>query len=505
MNRLGWAANEVELFINENVPEMNGGDKNEMTTHEISKFCSKSALKLYQCLYKDSPTISTMNITETILDDLIHGYPLVAIKDNDDAWESMDQDRTGVINYQCKRRSSLVKRKYPDGTIEYVDNECVRVMDLDNTGVIYTDNLVRDIYYKMFPIQMPYFPPRQREIFVCDTCLAESVSGKTFDEYRAILYMMPNSENKLSECVLIDRYFALIDNEYIEVTYEKYLDVLEADQYRDKYYKALIRSKIEKIHTDKLLADKSTELKYKTISKFQEAVPDIQQRVVQSKKTLDDIKTEFTQKHMVQSWNGSNEQSFIDFIKKLISDGLILTDAEIYYLLNFFGLNNVNMDDIRDRKLATSYVKIIEFGDEHWKSNTCNLFMTEVFMVLDELNMDKKIIYIDYRIPFNEDEIRNIVETNKDSVVVTQASIPDDDFPSNRYYHASLGFVPKSKRENKSNAPDKEIIELLSDSLSLLGFESLRDLYPFLRNIPFVYPNDKGKAVIDCIRKFDME
>lgn len=65
-------------------------------------------------------------MTKYILNRLIDGKPLTSIEDTEDVWSDIT-DLSGyrgeIVNYQCKRMSSLFKYVYSDGTVKYHDVE----------------------------------------------------------------------------------------------------------------------------------------------------------------------------------------------------------------------------------------------------------------------------------------------------------------------------------------------------------------------------------------------
>ena len=90
--------------------------------------CYKSALRAYECLYRDGHSGFSIQITKSILNRLIDGKCLTPIEDTPDIWSDITSEcnwKEGYQQYQCKRMSSLFKEVAPDGTATYSDTERV--------------------------------------------------------------------------------------------------------------------------------------------------------------------------------------------------------------------------------------------------------------------------------------------------------------------------------------------------------------------------------------------
>ena len=192
INLLDWARNEVDLLLEET--RKKGGNKlDEFDTlhNTFTEICCESALKTFKSLYDDDHTLSTIIGTKKILNTLIDGLPLTAIKDTDDIWEELFTDNNGTVRYQCKRMTSLFKYVHNDGSIKYSDNKrcyCVSISNMDSS---YTNKFIRNIYDELNPIKMPYIPPSRPDIIVCDECLFDPKNG----DYDTIAVLYINKSN----------------------------------------------------------------------------------------------------------------------------------------------------------------------------------------------------------------------------------------------------------------------------------------------------------------------
>ena len=117
---LSWAEKEIEIACKR---ERSFWCKNDDWDYGCA--CYESALKAYKSLMEDGHSGFSIGMTKHILNSLIDGKPLTPIEDTPDVWSDIS-DISGlngeVVNYQCKRMSSLFKYVYADGTVEYKDS-----------------------------------------------------------------------------------------------------------------------------------------------------------------------------------------------------------------------------------------------------------------------------------------------------------------------------------------------------------------------------------------------
>lgn len=170
--------------------------------NEYLCMCFDAALEAYEVLCKQRHSGMSIGITKDILNKLIDGEPLTTIEDTPDVWNEVRSAEDGSTHYQCKRCSALFKKVFQDGTIkyEYVDS----AMGIDAiTGASYPSGLVRSIYDEMYPIKMPFNPPKDKAYVYTADFLFDKKNGD-FDTI-AMLYIQKGKEYiKIND---INRFF----------------------------------------------------------------------------------------------------------------------------------------------------------------------------------------------------------------------------------------------------------------------------------------------------------
>lgn len=136
MKMTEWAENEVDLVMKEMADRpIADGEDAEMRkcNQEYAGSCYKSALKAYKSLMEDGHSGLSFSITASILEKLMYEIPLTGIKEDEPCW-SNKTSFPGFETYQCTRRFSLFKDVYPDGRIEYHDNDAARCTEVREDG-----------------------------------------------------------------------------------------------------------------------------------------------------------------------------------------------------------------------------------------------------------------------------------------------------------------------------------------------------------------------------------
>lgn len=136
MTMTEWADNEVDKVLKEMADRpIADGEDAEMRkgSQEYAGSCYKSALKAYKSLMEDGHSGLSFSITASILEKLMYEIPLTGIKEDEPCWEK-NTSFTSVETYQCTRRFSLFKDVYPDGRIEYHDNDAARCTEVNEDG-----------------------------------------------------------------------------------------------------------------------------------------------------------------------------------------------------------------------------------------------------------------------------------------------------------------------------------------------------------------------------------
>lgn len=199
MSMQTWAEKEIEIACKRERAD----SKVEDGDCDYGCACYESALKAYKSLIGDGHSGFSIGLTKQILNRLIDGKPLTPIEDTPDIWNDIS-DISGlngeVVNYQCKRMSSLFKYVYADGTVEYKDVNRYYCVDINNTEVTYYSGLVQRIIDEMFPITMPYSPGKAIAVY-CEDFLTDKKNGD-FDT-RGIFYAVKPDGEKIK----INRFF----------------------------------------------------------------------------------------------------------------------------------------------------------------------------------------------------------------------------------------------------------------------------------------------------------
>lgn len=208
-----WAEREVEIACKHEAPDRKPGE------WDYGCACYESALKAFQSLCEDGHSGFSISMTKFILNRLIEGKPLTSIEDTEDAWSDIS-DRSGhrgeVVNYQCKRMSSLFKYVYADGTVKYRDVDRFCGINLDSPNVSYHSGLIDRVMEEKFPITMPYFPESKPFKVYCEDFLVDSKNGD-YDTVGILYAIVPEGYK-----VEINRFFKEENNEFVEITEVEY-------------------------------------------------------------------------------------------------------------------------------------------------------------------------------------------------------------------------------------------------------------------------------------------
>lgn len=177
--------------------------ENEDDFNEYLCMCFDAALEAFEVLCKQRHSGMSIGITKDILNKLIDGEPLTAIEDTPDVWNEVDlSPNDDVISYQCKRCSALFKKVFSDGTVKYEYNYSVMGVDAI-TGAAYSLGLIRDIYDEMYPIKMPFVPPKDKDYIYTADFSFDKNNGDS--DTIAVLYIQKGKEHiKVND---INRFF----------------------------------------------------------------------------------------------------------------------------------------------------------------------------------------------------------------------------------------------------------------------------------------------------------
>ena len=150
-----------------------------------------------------------------ILNRLIDGKPLSVIEDVPEIWNDVNCGKNdGIQRFQCSRMSSLFKTIYPDGSVEFSDNNQYVCVDIDNE-THYTGGGSSDIIKVLYPITLPYYPGAKIKLYTQE-CLMDPTMGD-FDT-KAYLYLIHPTDGRVE----INRFFAETTEGWAEITLQEY-------------------------------------------------------------------------------------------------------------------------------------------------------------------------------------------------------------------------------------------------------------------------------------------
>lgn len=210
MSMTEWAKQEIEIAC-----KKERGDKPE-TEWDYGCACYESAFKAFKSLLEDEHSGASIVFTKNILNRLIDGRPLTAIEDVPEVWNEVTYRDRGK-SYQCNRMSSLFKDVYPDGRVEYHDNNrcyCVNRDDPDSSG--WHNGFISRLIHEKYPITMPYYPPSKPYIVYCTEGLSNPKNGD-FDTIGIWYVVKPDGEKDIFE-----RFFKEGEESFVEITKEEY-------------------------------------------------------------------------------------------------------------------------------------------------------------------------------------------------------------------------------------------------------------------------------------------
>lgn len=233
MSMTEWAKREVELAC-----KRERGVSNSDTEWDYGCACYESALKAFNSLCEDDHSGFSIQITKSILNQLIDGLPLTPIEDTDDVWNDISDIsdiRYGKFMYQCKRMSSLFKYTHVDGTMEYRDVSRIICVDKNNSKHTWYNGKVCSVIDELIPITMPYMPDSKPIKVYCEEFLTDRGNGD-FDTLGILYAIMPDGER-----MDIYRYFR--DSNSSDGFDE--IDVSEYDERKEKHFERIASEETE--------------------------------------------------------------------------------------------------------------------------------------------------------------------------------------------------------------------------------------------------------------------
>lgn len=234
MSMTDWARREVEIACKKENPNWDG------KSFDYGCACYQSALKAYESLCGDGHSGFSFSMTRSILERLMNGLPLTPITEedfNNVPKENNLPNKNGSVDIQCPRMYSLFKSIDKDGNVTYRDIDrvvCVNAEYEDDTFSSARDKIVDE----MFPIQLPYCPPKGNFKLYLINFATDNCKGDY--DTTAILYLItPDGER-----VDINKYYAedLKSGKMVEIS-----------EYMYKERLARRRDTIDKIFASRLL------------------------------------------------------------------------------------------------------------------------------------------------------------------------------------------------------------------------------------------------------------
>ena len=261
MSLKDWAKKEVEVACKRENPNWDG------ESFDYGCSCYMSALKAFESLCDDYHSGYSFSITRSILKKLLDNRPLTPITDEDfNGTTSISSD---MEKYQCPRMSSLFKRVYEDGSVEYSDVDRAYSFDAEFPDDTFTCGFDTNFLDELIPITLPYN----------GTSTKYKIKVQHFDtkdgvEYRAIL-SIKDPDGKV---IPVDKYYRLGDkySEHQTITKEEFELALQnrdhtiaemvkdrilyiLEYYEEDYGDDLYKDFLERLGKDPSLSDKLLE------------------------------------------------------------------------------------------------------------------------------------------------------------------------------------------------------------------------------------------------------
>lgn len=212
------------------------------------------------------------------------------------------------------------------------------------------------------------------------------------------------------------------------------------------------------------------------------------------------------------------------YIINEIQNGLSLTVGEVYYLLYRAGEKDIDIktiiqDDDYDiyygatvyprseenkYDICCSSLMIIPLKITHntrGNENTKYPFIVQdILGILKALGMEEKLFYFEYAFPINNKGAKAILDVIKDDIIITTAAVKEFAFPESKYYCSTMFNEKEQDKEGKFDLPFDNILDITCELLEELGFVNINDFVQYEFSVAYIYPNEKGKKVIEYIK-----
>lgn len=221
-NMYSWAEQECRLACKRENPNFDfDGDG-----FDYGCSCYKSALKAYKSLVEDEHSGMSFSFTRNILERLMRHEPLTPITDDDFKGGNClysDEDLASMglkSETQCPRMSSLFRKETVAGEVTYNDIDRAYCVNVESPSDIFSSG-IKNIVDEMFPIQMPYFPEKEKYKVYVQSFLSDRRNGD-FDT-RAILYIITPEGKRFD----VNKYQTEKDGKMVDITKDEYNELLK--------------------------------------------------------------------------------------------------------------------------------------------------------------------------------------------------------------------------------------------------------------------------------------
>ena len=172
-NQYQWAKAEVLGAIKREHENNEEDTFQDQTGFDYVGECYKSALKAYRSLLEDDHSGMSFSITASILKKLMDNKPLYPIIEEEGIWNIITGN-PDYDEYQCRRMSSLFKKVYKDGRVEYSDVNRLSCIDI-HSHCGYHSGFFSRLIQNNFPITLPYIA--ERFTAECEDFLTDKKNG----------------------------------------------------------------------------------------------------------------------------------------------------------------------------------------------------------------------------------------------------------------------------------------------------------------------------------------
>lgn len=207
-------------------------------------------------------------------------------------------------------------------------------------------------------------------------------------------------------------------------------------------------------------------------------------------KPLEQIEKEFEQ---------SSEQNMSDFIYDQIRKRLEINPSEIYYLLCRAGEKDADISSILEYCYIKNTCTLMSMNGEI-QDGKYSILVNKINEIQNQIGLKKKVYALSYPFPFDP-SAKTLLEVHQDDIIIALTTINTTEFSADKYYCDEIDEYNTEDKTNKLNLPYKSIINTICDELESLGFVDINNYVGYDKYVAYIYPNAKGKKIIDYIQK----